>query len=336
MKREIVHTVDCSCVGFIIPLREGVVFHCVYTYTPRDSKMSAEPGRKSPHSSDLRWRIVWQRMVLELTFEEISTRLNIAQSTARRIYKLFEATGNVSRKQIKEKPYLRSLDHDLELFIIGVILERPSIYVTELCQLTYDVSGMCVSESTICRVLHKCGVTRKQMRQVAVQRSTSLRGYFMARVLLYRKEQLVWLDETGCDNKTFMRKYGYAIRGQTPCCHRLLVRGRRISVVAVSTEGIIAYECFTGSLNSGLFFDFVRGKLIPQMHSFDGSSPKSVLIMDNCSVHHVQEIQDLLSSVGIPILYLPPWHIVQITTPLKRHSVISKIILSSKMNYCNS
>ena len=70
------------------------------------------------------------------------------------------------------------------------------------------------------------------MRQVAVQRSTSLRGYFMARVLLYRKEQLVWLDETGCDNKTFMRKYGYAIRGQTPCCHRLLVRGRRISVVA--------------------------------------------------------------------------------------------------------
>lgn len=43
------------------------------------------------------------------------------------------------------------------------------------------------------------------------------------------------------------------------------------------------------------------------MHSFDGSSPKSVLIMDNCSVHHVQEIQDLLSSVGIPILYLPPY-----------------------------
>ena len=106
--------------------------------------MSAEPGRKSPYSSDLRWRIVWQRMVLELTFEEISTRLNIAQSTARRIYKLFEATGNVSPKQIKVKPYLRSLDHDLELFIIGVILERPSIYVTELCQLTYDVSGMCI------------------------------------------------------------------------------------------------------------------------------------------------------------------------------------------------
>ena len=83
-----------------------------------------------------------------------------------------------------------------------------------------------------------------------------------------------------------MHTYGYAIRGQTPCCHRLLVKGNRISVVAaLSTEGIID----------------------AQMHSFDGSSPQSILIMDNCSVHHVQEIQDLLASVGIPLIYLPPY-----------------------------
>ena len=75
----------------------------------------------------------------------------------------------------------------------------------------------------------------------------------------------------------------------------------------MSTEGIIAYECFTGTLDSSRFFDFVRGTLIAQMHSFDGSSPQSILIMDNCSVHHVQEIQDLLASVGIPLIYLPPY-----------------------------
>ena len=246
-------------------------------------------------------------MALDLAYEEISTHLNIAQSTARRIYTLFEVTGDVSPKHVKDKPYLRRLDHHLELFIIG-ILEKPSIYISELCQLTYDVSGVCVSEATICRLLHKCGITRKKVRQVALQRSSSLRGYFMAQVLLYSKEQFVWLDETGCDKKTFMRTYGYAISGQTPCCHRLLVKGKRISVVAaMSTEGIIAYECFTGTLDSSRFFDFVRGTLIAQMHSFDGSSPQSILIMDNCSVHHVQEIQDLLASVGIPLIYLPPY-----------------------------
>ena len=103
-----------------------------------------------------------------------------------------------------------------------------------------------------------------------------------------------------------MHTYRYVIRGQTPC-HRLLVKGKRVSVVAaMSTEGIIAYECFTGTLDSSRFFDFVRGTLIAQMHSFDGSSPRSILIMDNCSVHHVQEIQDL-AFVGIPLIYLPPY-----------------------------
>ena len=78
-------------------------------------------------------------------------------------------------------------------------------------------------------------------------------------------------------------------------------------MAAMSTEGIIAYDSFTGTLDSSHFFDFVRGTLIAQMHSFDGSSPQSILIMDNCSVHHVQEIQDLLASVGIPLIYLPPY-----------------------------
>ena len=64
---------------------------------------------------------MWQRMALDLTYEEISTRLNIAQSTARRIYLLFEVTGDVSPKHVKDKPYLRRLDHHLELFIIGII-----------------------------------------------------------------------------------------------------------------------------------------------------------------------------------------------------------------------
>ena len=59
---------------------------------------------------------MWQRMALDLTYEEISMRLNIAQSTARRIYTLLEVTGDVLPKYVKDKPYLRRLDHHLELY----------------------------------------------------------------------------------------------------------------------------------------------------------------------------------------------------------------------------
>ena len=34
---------------------------------------------------------------------------------------------------------------------------------------------------------------------------------------------------------------------------------------------------------------------------------RSVLVMDNCSIHHVQSIVDLLRDAGIVILFLPPY-----------------------------
>ena len=43
------------------------------------------------------------------------------------------------------------------------------------------------------------------------------------------------------------------------------------------------------------------------MQTFDGENEHSVLILDNCSVHHVRDIKDLLDKAGIVTLYLPPY-----------------------------
>ena len=40
--------------------------------------LSAEPGRKRAYDRDLRWRIVYQRIAMNLKFVEIATNLNIA------------------------------------------------------------------------------------------------------------------------------------------------------------------------------------------------------------------------------------------------------------------
>ena len=42
------------------------------------------------------------------------------------------------------------------------------------------------------------------MRQVALQRSAQLRGQFMAKAMLYSKVSYVWIDESGCDNRSYM------------------------------------------------------------------------------------------------------------------------------------
>ena len=54
--------------------------------------MSAEPNRKRAYSSDIRWRIVYQRVGMGLTYPKIATNLNIALSTSHRT---FEQTGTV-------------------------------------------------------------------------------------------------------------------------------------------------------------------------------------------------------------------------------------------------
>ena len=56
-----------------------------------------------------------------------------------------------------------------------------------------------------------------------------------------------------------------------------------------------------------VFFDFARSCLMPYMMVFDGINPRSVAILDNLSVHHVQEVLDLFHQAGILILFLPPY-----------------------------
>ena len=43
------------------------------------------------------------------------------------------------------------------------------------------------------------------------------------------------------------------------------------------------------------------------MMPYNGTNPHSVLILDNCSVHHIHEVKDLLHQAGIVVLYLPPY-----------------------------
>ena len=60
------------------------------------NRTSAEPARTTAYSPDIGWRVVWQRLGMDLTFKQIAERLQIAVGTAHRIFKRFMDTGDVS------------------------------------------------------------------------------------------------------------------------------------------------------------------------------------------------------------------------------------------------
>ena len=43
------------------------------------------------------------------------------------------------------------------------------------------------------------------------------------------------------------------------------------------------------------------------MLQFDGSNLTSVVIKDNCAIHHIHEVGQLLEDAGIFLIYLPPY-----------------------------
>lgn len=172
-----------------------------------------------------------------------------------------------------------------------------------------DTTGVVVSEATICRLLRRHGFTRKKIRHTALQRSTELRALFMAQALSFPREFFVWVDETGSDARNYMRKCGFSQRRMRAECHRILVRGECISAVAaISSDGLTAVKLKKGTVDADYFVDFLRGSLVPNMLPFDGTNPKSIAIMDNCCVHHVQAVVDIFDAAGILLLHVPSSH----------------------------
>ena len=108
---------------------------------------------------------------------------------------------------------MRKLDDHHELLIFGAVFSNPSLYLQELCEPVRVATGVSVSGSTVCRLLRRNinGFSRKKMQQIAKQRCTDFRAAYMAQILQFPKEWLVFVDETGCAAKDQIRKFGYSL-----------------------------------------------------------------------------------------------------------------------------
>ena len=102
----------------------------------------------------------------------------------------------------------------------------------------------------------------------------------------------MWIDESGSDARDHIHTFSYALRGMTPTSHRLLARGKRVNAIAaLSSSGLLAVDLVIGTVSGLEFFDFLQGTLIPNMMTYNGTNPHSIVIMDNYSVHHIAEVR---------------------------------------------
>ena len=222
--------------------------------------MSTEPARTAPYT---RWRVIWQRIALDLSFRSISKNLNIAA------YNIFDQfrTGEVGPKPATMHDTLQKLDCHHRLYVIGLVMASPDLHLKEIVDKVHEVTGVSVDLSTICHLLAQHGLTRKKLQHVALQQTMELRSSFMASVYTFPIEMFIWIE--GSNPEIWL----CSLRGERAVCRKLLVRGRHVSaIVALSSQGLIALELTGGSVNDDVFFNFVRGSLISEMRPFHGSN----------------------------------------------------------------
>ena len=216
----------------------------------------------------------------------------------------FRLTGDVRLFPKKNGPAPALSEHE-ELYLLDQVLCSPGIYLHEVQQQLFGYTGTWIHECTICRTL-RLGLSRQKIVHLALQRSKTTRITFMAEVMMmFHSNMCLWIDETGCDRRNAVRKYGYAIRGCTPQDFSLKLRGKRHSAISIlSTDGVEDTYITEGS---DIFLHFIMTQVVPILSPFNGCNTKSVVILDNASIHHVDSVVNAILSTGALLRFLPAY-----------------------------
>ena len=71
-----------------------------------------------------------------------------------------------------------------------------------------------------------------------------------------------------------------SVRGRSRIAKSLLVRGKRVLVIAaLAVDSVLDFYFTCGTANGETFKDFIEQSLLPHLMPFDGTNPRSVVIM---------------------------------------------------------
>src|ERR1700677_1974027 len=111
-------------------------------------------------------------------------------------------------------------------------------------------------------------------------------------------DMLMFIDKAARNRHTSGRSKGWSFAGRRCIQRRFFVRGKRFSILPVLTiDGIITHDIISGSVTADRFLQFLQELVIPLTNPYPG--PRSVLILDNCNIHHSEKVQALVEDEAL-------------------------------------
>jgi transposase len=215
-----------------------------------------------PISEELAWLIVHWYNDLEWNAQTCADISKRSAASVYRIIKCYRTYGTViNPRRAPGRP--RVLSTEDKGFILSLLRARPSLYLDELQSALYEQRAVDVSLATLSRALMAASITNKAIAQEALEQNERLRAEWQARWGQEDPIRNIWLDESGCDDRTAYRGRGWAPLGRH-CVQRMpFNHGTKYSVLpALTSEGIVAVEIFEGAVNKDRFISFIRNHIV--------------------------------------------------------------------------
>ncbi len=135
----------------------------------------------------------------------------------------------------------------------------------------------------------------------AAERNNYKRGWFRRRARSLRHRRFVFVDETAV-NTAMTRKYGRAPRGERVHDSAPRNYGSHTSVIgAMGLRGLVATLAVEGAVDTLCFDAYAERVLGPQLRRGD------VVVLDNLTAHRASRIEEVATSRGAQVLWLPPY-----------------------------
>jgi hypothetical protein len=133
------------------------------------------------------------------------------------------------------------------------------------------------------------------------ERDEEKRQRFIQELHKCQPENLVYVDETGIDNRDDYG-YGWNERGERFYDFKSGKRSLRVSIMSGLCQGkFIAPLTFEGSCTRQVFEQWLQEMLIPQLQ------PGQIVILDNATFHKSDKITQLVALAECQLYYLPPY-----------------------------
>jgi transposase len=246
------------------------------------------------------------RVAVAWAYDECGSSIEVAEmfgcsaSWVRRLIQRRRQSGSLEPLPSKLPDNSKLDDEDLEK-LRQLIANGPDMTLAELA----EALGNKVSVPTVWRATQAMKLPlKKKTRHAAEQDRPDVKA---ARATWFEQfadvtlDQLVFLDEFGATTN-MTRAYARGPRGKRVVCKTPHGHWKILGTIAAMTVGgMLACGTFDGATDTETFLLFLKAGLIPRLR------PGQIVVMDNLWPHKNPKVDQLITSVGARVMYLPPY-----------------------------